>query len=208
MPRHIDLTGLRFGKLVVLRRAENRKGRVCWECECECGRKLVTRGDNLTSGRTQSCGCYNRARSSSAHTRHGESDTRIYNIWRKMKSRCATKIGRTFKDYGGRGITVCQEWLDSFEAFRDWALENGYRDDLTIDRKNNDGDYCPENCRWITNQEQQNNRRDNHLLEYKGETHTITEWARKQGISENALVHRIQRGWDIERALLTPTAKK
>ena len=201
MPRHIDLTGLRFGKLVVLRRAENRKGRVCWECECECGRKLVTRGDNLTSGRTQSCGCYNRARSSSAHTRHGESDTRIYNIWRKMKSRCATKIGRTFKDYGGRGITVCQEWLDSFEAFRDWALENGYRDDLTIDRKDVNGPYSPENCRWATQKEQTNNRRCTATLSYMGETRTIKEWSELTGINYQTLLWRKKQNWSAEKIL-------
>ena len=128
--------------------------------------------------------------------------------WRKIKHRCTNANNDRWGDYGGRGITVCSEWAESFEAFRDWALANGYRDDLTIDRKDVNGNYEPGNCRWITNQEQQHNRRNNHNITYNGETHTITEWARIYGLSENGLVHRINRGWEIERALTTPMQKR
>ena len=208
MPRLRDLTGMRYGRLTVIERAENQGRRVMWRCLCECGEEIITRGEHLTSGRTQSCGCYNKERSSQYHTKHGESQTRLHVEWRKIKYRCSNPNNDRWDDYGGRGIEVCQKWRDSFEAFRDWALANGYRDDLTIDRKDVNGNYCPENCRWITNQEQQHNRRNNHYITFNGETHTITEWARIYGLSENGLVHRIRRGWEIERALTTPMQKR
>ena len=207
MPKLRDLTGQRFGRLTVMERADTR-GRVAWLCKCDCGNEIITRGDNLTGGGSISCGCYNREQSSKAHTRHGYSNSRLYRIWLKTKTRCYDSNQKRYNSYGGRGITVCPEWRESFEAFRDWALANGYRDDLTIDRKDVNGNYEPNNCRWITNQEQQNNRRDNHYITYNGEKRTITEWARIFGISENALVHRINRGWDLDRAMKTPTGKR
>lgn len=208
MPRLRDLSGMRYGRLLIVERAENQGNRVMWRCICECGAEIVTRGENITSGRTQSCGCYNRERSSQRHTKHGESKTRLHLEWRKIKHRCHNENNDRWMDYGGRGIEICPEWRDSFEAFRDWALANGYRDDLTIDRIDVDGNYEPGNCRWITNQEQQHNRRNNHYITYNGETNTITEWARIYGLSENGLVHRIQRGWETERALTTPMQNK
>lgn len=208
MPKLRDLTGQQFGRLTVIERAANKGKQVMWKCRCECGQEIVTRGDNLTSGATKSCGCYNRSQSSKAHTKHGEHNTRLNRIWRKMKNRCTNPSNTSYKNYGGRGITVCQEWADSFETFRDWAMANGYRDALTIDREDVNGPYSPENCRWITNQKQQNNRRDNHYITFNGETRTITEWARLYNLSENALVHRIQRGWDVEKAFTTPLNKK
>lgn len=204
MPKLRDLTGQRFGRLTVIERTENKGKYVMWRCRCDCGKEITTRGYNLTSGGSQSCGCYNKERSSAYHTKHGESGTRLHLEWRKMKHRCSNSNNDRWEDYGGRGITVCPEWQNSYEAFRDWSLANGYRADLTIDRIDVNGNYEPSNCRWITNQKQQNNRRDNHYITYKGETHTITEWARLYNIGENAFVHRISRGWDIERALTTP----
>lgn len=208
MPKFNDLTGMQFGRLSVIERAENRGKSVMWRCSCQCGAEVVTKAYSLTSGATRSCGCYNRERSSQHHTKHGESQTRLNREWRKIKYRCSNPNDDRWEDYGGRGITVCKEWTDSYEAFRDWAIANGYRDDLTIDRIDVNGNYEPGNCRWITNQKQQNNRRDNHYITYKGETHTITEWARIYGVGENCLVHRIRRGWDVERAFTTPMQKK
>lgn len=204
MPQLRDLIGMRYGRLQVIERAENHGKRVMWRCLCECGKEVTTRGENLTTGRTQSCGCYNRERSSLRHTTHGGTKTRMHREWAKIKQRCSNPNNDRWADYGGRGIEVCPEWRYSFEAFRDWALANGYRDDLTIDRIDVNGNYEPGNCRWITNKEQQHNRRNNHYITYNGETHTITEWARIYGLSENGLVHRISRGWEIERALMTP----
>lgn len=125
-----------------------------------------------------------------------------------MKDRCLNKKGRNYDGYGSRGITICPEWSESFEAFQDWALANGYRDDLTIDRKDNDGPYSPDNCRWATGKEQANNRRSSRIIEHEGETHTLKEWAEIAGMSLEALKYRIDSGWSIEDALTKPVAKK
>lgn len=125
-----------------------------------------------------------------------------------MKTRCNNPRCAKYARYGGRGINVCAEWLNDFQAFHDWAMANGYRDDLTIDRINNDGDYSPENCRWITLKEQASNKSTNHLITHDGQTCTIAEWARKTGIPREVLKDRICRyGWEYDRALTTPVRK-
>lgn len=136
---------------------------------------------------------------------HGEKGTRLYTIWANMKQRCNLKTSKDYRKYGGRGIKVCSEWAQSFEAFRDWAISNGYRDNLTIDRINNDGDYCPENCRWTTVKAQANNRRSNRLLTYKGETKTMQQWCDIFGITKECVSYRLKKGWPIERALTETT---
>lgn len=145
----------------------------------------------------------------------GGRKTRLNNIYAHIKTRCYNPKSDHYKYYGARGITICEEWLNpevvdrtngmtkGFEAFKKWALENGYQDNLTIDRIDVNGNYCPENCRWVTRKIQMNNTRRNHLLTYKGETKNITEWAKITGISVTALTKRIRRNWTIERALET-----
>lgn len=203
----IDLTGQRFGRLLVLSQAENRTsagdptGRRCWNCICDCGNKLTATTMDLRKGDVKSCGCYKHDATLERMTTHGESKTRLYKIWKAMRRRCYDTKVKSYDRYGGRGITVCKEWDDSYEAFRDWSLAHGYDDTLSIDRIDCDGNYEPDNCRWTTMKEQSNNRKNSRFITYNGETHTIAEWSDVTGISYHTLYMRLYNGYTIERAL-------
>lgn len=198
----IDLTGKRFGRLTVLERADG-KGRCKWRCLCSCGNEVVVLGYNLKNGNTQSCGCLMRERAVAANTTHGEVGSRLYRTWQDMKKRCLNPNVEKYPIYGGRGITVCREWL-TYEPFRDWALANGYAEDLTIDRIDNNGGYEPRNCRWATSLQQDNNRRSNRFISFCGEVYTLAEWARILGISYGALFNRLKSSKSIEEAFTLP----
>lgn len=192
-----DYAGQKFNKLTVVEFVERRKGHMYWLFACDCGGSRVTRIDHVRGGATKSCGCL----LNTDKITHGETNSRLYGIYHKMKSRCLTKTDKAYIRYGGRGITICDEWHNDFVVFRDWALANGYTDALTLDRQDNNGNYEPSNCRWATNTMQANNRRSNCLISYKGTTLNIAQWAEKQGISRAALYARLRRGMPIERAL-------
>ena len=138
---------------------------------------------------------------------HGMTKTRLFNIWMSMKQRCYNANKQHYDCYGGRGITVCDEWKHDFQAFHDWAMKNGYSDDLTIDRINHDGNYEPSNCRWSSLKKQANNKRNNCLVEYKGQVYTIAELSDIYGIKYSCLYNRLHKGWDVEKALHTQPIK-
>jgi len=149
-----DLTGQKFGRLTVIEKTgKGRDGHAVWKCFCGCGNIIEVRGSHLLSGHTKSCGCLNEEKI----IKHGDNrvgrTARLYIIWRNMKQRCQEPNHPSYKWYGGKGIRVCDEWENNYLAFKAWALVNGYREDLTIDRIDNDGDYSPGNCQWITNVE-------------------------------------------------------
>lgn len=194
-----DLSGKQFGKLEVIKRVPN-TSRVKWLCKCICGNEVVVQSGNLLCGNTKSCGCYKKEKTKETKTKHGESKTRLYRIWAGMKCRTCNNKSPIFSYYGGRGIRVCNEWESSYKNFSEWAKDNGYNDELTLDRIDNNGNYEPKNCRWITKEEQANNRRSNHLLTHAGETHTIKEWSVITGINYGTLRNRARKyGDDTER---------
>lgn len=201
MPKFVDLTGNRYGKLVALERAKNRGKHTMWKCKCDCGNYTITGANELKQGTTKSCGCL---KFESRNSTHGLTKTRLYSIWSKMKDRCLNKNNPAYKWYGGRGITICQEWLDDFMDFYKWAIENGYKEGLSIDRIDVNGNYEPCNCRWITLEEQALNTRTTKFLTYKGETKTVSEWCDITGIKKTTMLNRIRLGFSAEECIEIP----
>lgn len=212
MPQIKDLTGLRFGHLTVLaHEGKTKHGNAQWLCLCDCGEKAVVAGGHLTSGHTVSCGC--RKRSVRPTMTHGESKSRLYNVWILMRRRCKLPNDKNYSRYGGRGIKVCPEWDGDYEAFRDWALANGYDEnapygECTLDRKNNDKGYSPDNCRWVNETVQANNRSSNRIIEYAGEKMTLAQFARETGIPAGNIGRRLNCGEQIEEILSKGVSEK
>ena len=207
MPKIVDLSGKRFGRLVVIEengRAKN--GAKIWRCVCDCGNAHFVTTGNLLSGSTQSCGCYRKEYETDLQCKHGKSNTRLHGIWRGMKGRCYSPRNRSYKNYGGRGIVLCVEWEHNFMNFYSWAMQNGYDDTKSIDRIDVNGNYCPENCRWVDDDIQANNKRNNQKLTAFGETRTLSEWARITGIDRKTISDRISKlHWPVEEALSVKT---
>lgn len=211
--------GKKYGHWTVLNRVEKPDGRrrKCL-CKCDCGKIKYVNVYHLTQGASTNCGCvvaknkseWNKANKRTHGGTAGEGD-RLYTVYRGIVKRCYLKSHPAYRNYGGRGIAICDEWRGShgFEKFRTWAYANGYDPDApkgkcTIDRIDVNGNYEPSNCRWVDAKTQGNNRRDNHLVTYNGETHTVTEWAAKIGMKPVTLFHRLMKGWPVEKALTQP----
>lgn len=203
-----DYSGKKFGNLTVIEECGRTKSRgVIWLCKCDCGNYYKAISSSLKNGTTTSCGCKTKEKRMANYRGHGMSRTRLYKIWMDMKTRCNNPNTPYFSKYGGRGIKVCDEWND-FETFRDWAIANGYKDDLTIDRINVDGNYESSNCRWATAKVQSNNKRNNRFITFNGTTKTVSEWADDLGMKPRTLLSRLDDyHWTIEKTLSTPVHK-
>lgn len=199
-----NLEGMRFGKLVAVEQAFSSPRGVVWKCKCDCGNETNALCSALINGHKKSCGCFVKETASKVHTKHGKRKERIYHIWKGITQRCNNPNQPAYPKYGGRGITVCKEWEQSFEAFYKWSMENGYNDTLTIERINVNGNYCPENCCWADYKTQQNNRTNNRLITFGGKTKTLAQWSETTGISSSALLYRIKSGWSMADVLQTP----
>lgn len=184
--------GKRFGRLrVIAYHGKNKHNIATWFCECDCGGIVIVPSGSLVGEYTKSCGCY--AKDNPSHLIHGDKGKRLYNIWKSMNERCNTKTCSSYKDYGKRGISVCQEWKD-YRKFKEWSLSNGYKKTLTIDRINNNGNYEPNNCRWTTRVQQARNKRNTVYVIYNGERITIADLAEKYNVPYKRVHQRLKRG--------------
>lgn len=202
-----DLVGKQFGRLIVveMRRTDSPRRRVYWHCHCECGNEVEVETGNLVSGSTMSCGCLRREKMAEQSFRHGHGRERIYKNFLGMHQRCENPNDKQFHRYGGRGIFVCDEWHD-FNNFYQWAISNGYKKGLTIDRKDVNGPYAPWNCRWATAFQQGNNRRNTIWITYNGKRQTISEWAIELNINRQTIYARHKKGLPPDQ-ILAPTQK-
>lgn len=199
MGRFIDLTGQRFERLVVLERVGFRNHEITWLCQCDCGKRKLIKGGNLRKRLTRSCGCLAKEQTSAMMRTHGMTQTRVYRIWAAMHRRCYEYKFKQFSDYGGRGIEVCESWHSFENFFAD--MGNPPSPSHSLDRKDVNGHYHPDNCKWATALEQGSNKRDNTLITFRDKTQTLSEWARETGLQVATVCQRLRRGASIERAL-------
>lgn len=206
----IDVTGKRFGMwTVICRSGKDDGGRYLWACRCDCGTIRDVCGGSLRSGVSTCCGC-TRGAGNKYNEKHGGKKERLYAVWTGMKGRCYNPNNTFYSRYGGRGISVCEEWRSDYSKFREWALQNGYDENApkgscTIDRIDNEKGYSPDNCRWVSMKNQCNNRSSNHLIEYEGESHTLQEWSDITGIRKDTLRRRLEvYNWPVQRAFSEP----
>lgn len=204
----INLIGKKFGLLEVKSEQDrDKRGRNRWLCVCDCGNQVIVLGNNLNTGHTKSCGCAKRKVVDGIdNTTHGMSYTKTYKSWRSLKLRCLNTKAYNYHIYGGRGITVCDRWLNSFENF---LLDMGERPNGTqIDRIDSNKGYSPDNCRWVTPKQNARNKRNNRILTFQGISLPVSEWADRAGINCLALRSRLHKGWTVEKALTTPVRRK
>lgn len=202
MAKRADLAGHVFGRLTAVEDVgKNKHGKRLWKCKCQCGTSVDVPAGNLQSGNTKSCGCFQKENTSAYSKTHGFRGSKLYHVYSGMVDRCTRENHKSYAYYGGRGIFVCQEWLEDRSRFFEWAMANGYKEGLTLDRVENDGPYAPDNCRWVDRFAQCSNTRDNVMLTYQGKTQHAMAWARELGLDPNNIWRRKREGWSDEDAL-------
>lgn len=206
-----DITGQRFGRLTAIAytgRLSEHGHNAIWLFRCDCGKYVERKRLSVAHVKTPSCGCYVKEHTGNLNKTHGGRHDRLYLVWMDMRRRCRDPKDANYGNYGGRGISVCDEWQD-YSVFRDWAYSTGYDEtaksrQCTLDRIDTNGNYSPDNCRWADAKVQCNNKRNNVLIEYNGKVQTASQWADETGISGRTIVRRIRSGWTVEKALTTP----
>lgn len=198
--KKLDLIGKKFNKLLVINKVEH-NNKYLWECLCDCGNKTYVLTSNLTCGRTKSCGCLKNESLIKRSTTHNQRHTNLYEVWKTMKQRCYNSKNKSYKNYGGRGISICPQWKNDFSSFYLWSKNNGYAKGLTIDRIDNNGNYCPENCRWVTRKVQANNTRFNRFITINNQTKSLADWCRLFNLKYSCVHSRLSKGWSIKDAL-------
>lgn len=206
-----DIVGSKINRLTVLKYLGKTNNIHKYSCKCICGvEKILARGNLVTTAPTQSCGCKNIENITVGQITHGQTRTKLYWIFYGMKARCYNKNHKQYKDYGGRGITIYQEWLDDFGEFSKWAFKNGYKENckLSIERKDNNSGYNPYNCEWVKRSLQNRNQRSNRLITYQNITKPLIDWAEDYNIPYERLKSRLNRGWDVHTALTKPKMRQ
>ena len=207
--RLIDITGQKYGRLTAIKRvANNKHNQVRWLFKCDCGKDHIADVAPVRRGKIASCGCLRDESTTSRSTSHGASGTRLFHAYNNMKQRCYNEKSDQYKHYGGRGITVCNEWLSDPQVFFDWAMANGYTDKLTLDRKDNNKGYSPDNCRWVSQAVQNRNTRQNVSITIGNKTKVLADWAVEFNVSATMIARRIKRGWNAYDAITTPSGGK
>lgn len=196
------MIGKRFGRLIVLEKAEKAEnGKTQYKCKCDCGNIAIVKRNSLVSNHTKSCGCLAKECKKTIALKHGKRNTRLYGIWLGMKDRCNNKKNKRFDNYGEKGIKVCEEWSSNFEKFYNWSCENGYSEELSIERIDIKKDYCPENCKWITMKEQARNKSTTKFQIINGKEYSLAEISREFGIKQSTVYSRYRRGKRNEELL-------
>lgn len=217
MGKFIDLSGRKFSRLTVIEKVgKSKNGQSIWKCKCDCGNITKVMYSNLTREHIKSCGCFKKESYGKSSVKHNKSRTRLYSTYYKIKGRCYNRNNPAYKNYGGRGIKICDEWLNKengFINFYNWAIENGYdesktKKEQTLDRINNNGNYEPSNCRWATAKEQASNTRNNHIVDYYGEKYILTQLSELLDIKVTTLAWRLNNGWKQEELGLSTSYNK
>lgn len=207
--KFINLVGEKFGRLLVVEKAESKNGHIRWRCKCDCGNECIVNGYSLKSGNTTSCGCFKRENAKLLYSGVRQNDKTLYGVWNGIKQRCLNRNNKSYHNYGGRGIKIDAEWANSYETFYKWAIRSGYRKGLEIDRIDNNGDYCESNCRFVDKDVQANNKRNVKLYTIDGVTKTLPQWCREYNQDYFTVRQRVYKlNWTIKDALSKPKQKR
>ena len=201
----INLVGKKFGRLLVIEKAESLNGHTRWLCKCDCGKECVVHGTSLKTGNTTSCGCYKTENARKLYSGVRQNNKKLYGVWNGIKQRCTNENNKSYKNYGGRGIKMDDEWASNYESFYNWAMRSGYQDGMEIDRIDNDGNYCESNCRFVKRDIQANNKCNVKLYTINGVTKSLPQWCREYGQEYYLVRQRVYKlGWSIKDALTIP----